>query len=68
MNGYEARKVAEQERRYQNSKAGKLALERDRERRRARDRKLGHVEGCSLTRCATGCTSVVAHIIVPRGF
>ena len=60
------REAADEERAYRRSPEGRAAHNRDIARREALNAKLGHLPNCSLTRCAPGCKSRVAHIIIGR--
>lgn len=55
MNGYETNRAAQAELVYQRSIGAKNALLIDKQRRDTIDIQLGHVPGCSLTKCAEGC-------------
>jgi hypothetical protein len=49
---------AKDELRYQASPQAWIDEQVDKARRAAADKKLGHVPGCSLTKCAPGCKRI----------
>ena len=50
--------------RYQRSPRAARDLAADKARRAAIERRLGHTPHCTLTKCAPGCRSALAHVVI----